>query len=385
MEPLGQSQVLAYLKILSINWKIFLISYEKKNDWTNYYKEKQFEKELENLGIIWHPLRYHKRPTAIATSWDICCGIICSIWLVKRYSIGVVHARSYVPSVMALVLKKFLAIKFIFDMRGFWADERIDGGIWSSKGKMYKVAKWFEKQFLLNADYVVSLTNAAKRELEGFDYLKSKIPPIKVIPTCADLMLFKPKERQNDSSDFMLGYVGTVGTWYLFDEVIKCYLELKIILPKSRLIIINRNEHKYIEEKLIKAGVKHSEFEINIATHAEVPMQISKMHAGIFFIKPVYSKLASAPTKLAEFLGCGKPCLSNTGIGDMAEILESENVGIALKSFESKSMVTALKKLLLLVSDPTISQRCVDTAERHFSLDKGVEAYNEIYLKLNSK
>ena len=31
---------------------------------------------------------------------------------------------------IALFCKKIFGTKFIFDMRGFWADERVDGDIW---------------------------------------------------------------------------------------------------------------------------------------------------------------------------------------------------------------------------------------------------------------
>ena len=46
-------------------------------------------------------------------------------------------------------------------MRGFWADERLDGDIWKKDDFIYKIVKSLEKSFILNADHIVSLTNAA--------------------------------------------------------------------------------------------------------------------------------------------------------------------------------------------------------------------------------
>jgi hypothetical protein len=45
------------------------------------------------VSIIWHPLRYHKRPPALATLWDIACGITMDLWLVLRHRLDIVHAR----------------------------------------------------------------------------------------------------------------------------------------------------------------------------------------------------------------------------------------------------------------------------------------------------
>lgn len=382
LEPLGQSQVLSYLKCLASNRQIHLISFEKSADWRNVIERERIANDIAAVGIVWHPLRYHKSPSALATAWDIVCGILLGLWLVLRYRIGVVHARSYVPSVMALMIKQLAGVKYIFDMRGFWADERVDGGLWSPSGRMYRFAKGFERRFLLAADHVVSLTHAAVSEIQHFDYLQDRMPAITVIPTCANLTHFKPLAREHASGNLVLGYVGTVGTWYLFDEVARCFALLLTLRSDAKFLIVNRNEHAYILDRLDLAGIPYSSVELIAATHAEVPKQMSRMDAGVFFIKPVFSKQASAPTKLAEFLGCGIPCLSNAGVGDMAEVLEKDQVGLAITSFDDEAMIAALKQLINLVEDPESSDRCVASAQKHFSLDEGVRLYDEIYKKL---
>ncbi len=382
LEPLGQSQVLSYLKPLASNRKIHLISFEKSADWNNAFERDRIANDVATAGIVWHPLRYHKFPSAFATAWDIICGISLGLLLVLRHRIGVVHARSYVPSVMALAIKRLTGIKYIFDMRGFWADERVDGHLWSSSGRMYRLAKSFEQRFLLAADHVVSLTHAAVREMRYFEYLKGRMPPITVIPTCANLTHFKPMALAYPSESLVLGYVGTVGTWYLFDEVVRCFALLLTLRPNAKFLILNRNEHAYIRERLDLTGIPYSAVELIAATHAEVPKHMSRMDAGVFFIRPVFSKQASAPTKLAEFLGCGIPCLSNAGVGDMAEVLENDQVGLAIISFDDEAMIVALKKLINLIDDPESSGRCVASAQKHFSLDEGVRLYEEIYKKL---
>ena len=382
LEPLGQSQVLAYLKRLADGRRIHLISFEKADDWANTTERERIADDIGGAGIVWHPLRYHKRPTALATLWDIACGCTVGLWLVLRHRLRIVHARSYVASVMALTIKRLTGAKYLFDMRGFWADERVDGGLWPRSGRMFRVAKGFERHFLLAADHVVSLTQAAVRELQRFDYLQGRMPPVTVIPTCADLTRFSPKYRERDGGSFVLGYVGTVGTWYLFDEVAACFAQLLRMQPDARFLIVNRGEHAYIRERLAAAGVPDAAVELTTATHAEMPRQMARMDAGVFFIKPVFSKQASAPTKLAEFLGCGIPCLGNAGVGDMADVLEGEQVGVALKTFDQAALTDGLQALLQLAADPATRTRCVAAAQKHFSLDEGVRRYAAVYGQL---
>ncbi len=384
LEPLGQSQALAYLKRLAVDQPIHLISFEKSNDWANIVERERIARDVADAGIAWHPLRYHKQPTALATTWDIGVGMSLGLWLVLRHGLRIVHARSYVSSVMALAIKRIMGTKYLFDMRGFWADERVDGNLWPRNGAMYQASKWFEQRFLLAADHVVSLTHAAVTEMQRFPYLRGRMPPITVIPTCADLARFKPRLRETERSGFVLGYVGSAGTWYLFDEVAACFLELVRLRKNSSFLIINKGEHDYIRGRLAAAGVPAGSVELIAATHREMPRQIARMDAGIFFIRPVFSKQASAPTKLAEFLGCGVPCLGNAGVGDMAEILEGERVGVALRAFDEVSLATGLGQLLALTKDPATPARCVAAAYKHFSLDDGVRLYAAIYRQLSA-
>lgn len=379
LEPLGQSQVLAYLERLAADREIHLLSFEKAEDWRDDAARTRVQARIQSAGIHWHPRRYHKRPSALATAWDIGIGILSGLWLVLRHRLRIVHARSYVPAVMALALKRLAGARFVFDMRGFWADERVDGGLWPRGGRMYRVAKWFERRFLLSADHVVSLTHAAVAEMQEFDYLQGRMPPVTVIPTCADLERFVPVPGLRDPDAFTLGYVGSAGTWYLFDATVlafRCLLEQR---PDTRFLIVNRNEHALIREKLRAGGIDMARVELRQADPGEIPLLMARMDATIFFIKPVFSKQASAPTKLGEFLGCGIPCLSNSGVGDMAELLRMDGVGVVVDAMDAASLECGVKNLLALCTEPDIRERCVASAQRHFSLDAGVRRYAGVY------
>jgi glycosyltransferase involved in cell wall biosynthesis len=383
LEPLGQSQVLGYMERLAREWPVYILSYEKRRDREDQVRMAAMRERLVKAGITWTPLAYHESPSVPATAYDIALGTFVAVRLALRHKVGILHARSYVPALIALGVKRLTGVKFLFDMRGFWADERVDGGLWPQNGRLFRAAKSFERRFLLAADHVVSLTHAAVREMQNFPYLRGRMPPTTVIPTCADLLRFKPTNRTPSSHGFVMGYVGTVGTWRLFNEVAASFSHLLRIRPDARFLILNRGEHAYIRERLAANDVPPSSVTLIAATHDEVPGYMARMDAGIFFIKPTFSAHASAPTKLAEFLGCGVPCLGNAGVGDMAVVLEGERVGVALRRFDEASLLEGLQQLLRLAADPDTGARCVAAARRHFSLDEGVAKYRTIYQGLS--
>ena len=378
MEPLGQSQVLAYLEKLAPGRKIHLISYEKPRDWRDRARREAMARRLTVKGIRWHPLRYHKSPTAPATAYDVAAGTVWAIALVMRHRLGIIHARSYVAALVALMVKRATGAKFLFDMRGLWADERVDGGLWPANGRLYRIAKQMERRFLLNADHVVTLTHASEAEVRSFPYLIAGAPPISVIPTCADLNRFTV-QGPPATSPFVLGYIGSVGTWYLLDEMLQCFRQVQHLEPNSQLLIVNRGEQELIRNRAVALGIDLSRVEIAAAEHHDMPRMIGRMSAGMALIRPVYSKIASAPTKLAEYLGCGVPVLGNAGVGDMETILEGRQVGVTLPNFSNEAILAGIQQLRRLSGDTGIQERCRRTAAELFSLEAGVARYVAAY------
>ncbi len=384
LEPLGQSQVLAYLEKLAPGCRIHLISFEKARDWCDHERRAAMDSRMVEAGIAWYPLRYHKSPSAPATAYDVAAGTARAVAVARRHRLGIVHARSYVAALIALAVKRRTGAKLLFDMRGLWADERVDGGLWPVNGRLYRMTKRLERRFLEAADHVVTLTHASQAEIRGFPYLTGKVPPISVIPTCADLDRFT-LQGPPAANPFVLGYVGSVGTWYLLDEMLRFFLELQAVEPDARLLIVNRGEQELIRERVVAADIGLPSVEIVAADHCDVPQLIGRMSAGMALIKPAYSKIASAPTKLAEYLGCGVPCLGNVGVGDMVDILEGQRIGIALKDFSDEAIRDGVGELLALSRGPNLQQRCRQSAIELFSLDHGVAAYAAIYRQLGGE
>ncbi|MBT4764569.1 glycosyltransferase [bacterium] len=379
LEPLGQSQVLGYLEKLSNSHKIFIISYEKEKDMLHVDKVNFLKKNLNKKDIHWFPLKYHKKPAVIATLFDIAIGLFFSLYIALRYHIKIVHARSYTASVIALVLKKIINMRYIFDMRGFWVDERVDGGMWKKSDYIFRISKWFEKSFLVNADVVVSLTKNAVDEMKMFPYLENRDIKFKVITTCTNLQVFKPDLTIKQKQPFVLGYVGSVGVWYMFDEALYCFKLIQEIMPNARMHIINKGGHDFIYSRLNILGIDLKYVLVEELDRDGVVESMRVMNAGIFFYRQAYSKKATAPTKLGEFLASGIPCLTNKGVGDTSEILEKTKCGIVLSNFSKEEMERGVILLLSLTEDSCILDRCRSAALDYFSLDDGVKSYNEIY------
>jgi len=388
LDPLGKSQIIPYLKALvKKDIKFLVLSFEKHSNLLDKPNVARLKNELDSARLMWKGLRYHKSPPVLATFFDISKGILSSLWFVKRYRIKIIHARSYVASFIAIILKKICRVKFIFDMRGFWADERVEAGIWKKGGLLYKAAKYFEKAFLKNADVIVSLTHAAKDEIKSFSYLKNNEIDVSYIPTCVDLRRFRQKQTSDleiikkIKGRFILVYSGSISTWYMPNEMIDFFSVVKKYISEAYLLVLTKEKELFSKIARNK-GLKDSSFSVLSLSYESVPDYLSLGQVGLAFYKSGYSRKGCSPTKVGEYLACGLPVIINTGIGDSDGILEPGRVGIIIKDFSNREYERVQQQLRQLIKDSDIKARCRKVAEKYFALDLGLEEYQKIYYKL---
>jgi len=278
-------------------------------------------------------------------------------------------------------------------MRGFWADERVEGGIWPKKNLIfswvYRYFKQKEIEFLTEADYTISLTEAARKEIHGWKTIANNPIPIEVIPCCADLELFNPnsvkpsetiklREALGIASDsFVLLYVGSVGTWYMLEEMLDFFKVLLENKPNAVFLIVTKDQPEPMWETVRQKGINPGSVVITRAERHQMPLHISVAQLAIFFIKPVFSKKASSPTKQGEIMGMGIPIICNDGVGDTAEIIQQTGAGAVIADFNRANYLEICRNLkdIMAILPATVSK----AAEQHFSLTAGLEKYSRVY------
>ncbi len=405
-DPLGQSQVIPYLAGLSKKgFKITIVSFEKKERFD------QFKNTIQNLlnsnQITWKPLAYTPTPPVLSTLFDIWQMNKAVKQIHAQDPISILHCRSYITALIGQGFKLKKGISFLFDMRAFYADERVDGGLWNIKNPLYKfIYSYFKRkevEFLSQADYSISLTNAGKKIIHSWKNLIKQPVPIEVIPCCADLSHFdfkrvneaellpfyqklnlEPKtETLTTTTEIIVSYLGSLGTWYMEKEMFAFFKQLKGTYPRAKFLLITMDEKTEIIRKAQAAGLEADDLRIVFGTRAEVPFLVSLSHFSLFFIQPLFSKQGSSPTKHGEILGMGIPVVCNAGVGDVAEIVNSTQSGLLVNDFSKESFQNTIAQLPAIIKFP--KQHFRDAALAWYSLETGIERYYSVYNQILAK
>ncbi len=376
LDPLGASQVVPYLLGLgSRGVRLTLISFEKTRSWASRGTRSALGGLLRSAGIRWVPLRYHKRPRLPATLWDVFRGARVVRAEARWQGAEIVHCRGDVAMAMARAARLGPAVRLLYDKRGFYSDERVEGGSWAAGGVLDRTVRRLEAGNLRCAAGLVVLTQAARRALlqPGSD-----LPPHRVIPTCVDPGRFVPRS-EGEEPQYGLVYSGSLGSFYLTDQMVAFAREASKVVP-GRVLFLSR------EGELARAAGASSDWaDVTSAAPDEVPAWLRRARALFFFCRLGPSKAAAYPTKIGEALATGLPVLVNSGIGDLDELLQNERVGIVLESFSHRAYEGAALRLARLLRDPDTQARCRRFAEQHLSVAQGVEAYHDLYRELASR
>lgn len=392
-DPLGQSQVLPYLQGLSSQHQLILVSAEKPDRYQNH--KNIIEKICKDSNINWHPVIYNTGLPLISQIFNFLKLLTKTYSLTKKNRPQIIHTRSYVPAFIALLVSLIVNVKILFDMRGFWANERIDGGIWklnSLKGRiLYNFFKRIEKSLISRSSAIVTLTQAAKEEIESWIFY-NKNTSITVIPCCVDVDHFNFKNLNtadkekwqhelniNNNSD-VVTYLGSVGTWYMLPEMLAFFKEQLVIKPNSVFLFITAEPKEFILKEARKIGISENNLRIVFGKRADVPALLSLSTYSLFFIKPLYSKKGSSPTKLAELLAMGIPVIANGNVGDMNAIFKKDHCGLLVNEFNTEAYKQVLQNLnqLKKLKPDELRNICL----REFSLSLGVERYKAVYKHL---
>jgi len=395
-DPLGQSQVLPYLVGLSQHgFDITLVSFEKPIRFTTNHLH--IESLCLNNRISWFPLQYSNRFGVFSAVLNLFLLRQLVRRLHNSHSFELVHCRSYITALIGQWMKSRYGVKFIFDMRGFWADERVDGEIWDLNNLFYRLIynyfKKKEKEFIQESNHIITLTEQSRSIIYSWSGKNVQPTAITVIPCCVDLNHFNSNgisesDKLNlryllniSKSARVISYVGSIGTWYMLPEMLSFFVRWLLIYPDSIFLFISQDDPKTILREATLQGVSHDKIRINSTSRTEMPLYISISDCSLFFIKPVFSKIASSPTKQGEIMAMGVPVICNIGIGDTDMIIRAYNSGLLINQLIESAYDQAISVYHQAHFESSAIRK---GAVHHFSLDEGIHRYKSVYERILS-
>ncbi|MFD2203174.1 hypothetical protein [Shivajiella indica] len=342
---------------------------------TNKKKIKQRKEDLESRGI-----RYLGIPTSPKSALlGMLNAKFLDIYRVKKYAekhgIEVIMPRAVNAYFIVKALFQNQKYLLVWDADGFPLEERIDFAGLSKNSWRYQFFKRIEYQAYHQAASIICRTQKAKEIIvqnggKGFD--RGKVFVVNngtFISGENATLIVKPKQ-------LTLVYAGSLGPQYMFPEMMETFQIIKTTFPDAMFKILTfqiGQARDYIQQNYPQI---FSSVEIKSVHAAQVKEELAKAHIGISFRKPSFSMQGVAPIKVVEYISAGLPLIYNPGIGDLDELLGTQEFAFSLdpmKAVDPESLVDWIKRIV----NQDRRDQVIQFAQEHFSLERSAVLYHQ--------
>jgi glycosyltransferase involved in cell wall biosynthesis len=315
-----------------------------------------------DLGITWFPHRF--RPLGPAGG-----ALRLAQGAVQLRGAELVHARSDLAAGSAMLARR---PHWIWDVRSFWVDQRIAMGMVRSGSAEERAMRRLEHHAARRSASIITLTEAAipvLQERHGAAVARKA----HVISTCVDLARF-PASPMPTPEPLRILLSGSFNTLYDLDTSLRLVDRLRARRPVELTVLTPDPIGPDHPMRGVDATVGSVPF-------SRMPDEVGRHHVGFAICKPpVGVELrGAAPTKVAEFLACGRVVVVNADLGDMGRLVTEHDCGVALADSSDDELERATAEIERLVADPAVGARCRALAEERFNLDHAIDTLLRVY------
>ncbi|MBN1610326.1 MAG: hypothetical protein JW940_27100 [Polyangiaceae bacterium] len=391
-EPLGQSQVLPYLRGLAARGaSIDIVSFEPAA--VVDADLDRVRAQVHDASLRWRFVRRSPKHDLATKLLEIgkalaVCGRVAAV-----SQPHIVHTRSYIFGPIIEVLASSVPrSRMLFDCRGLLADEYVDIGYWHEGEARVRAVRRFEAHAFRRAEGLVFLTHRIHDLLRSEGRISSH-SVVEVVPCCVDMSKFRPMSAARRALRDALGagerpvfvYSGSIGSWYLVEEMARFVGALRRRIGPLLWLVVSRSPTEELRRHAQSAGIPPEEIVCRAAAPQDMPRILSCGDVGLSFIKPCFSKLASSPTKVAEYLAAGMPVVVNAGIGDQDRLARKPDAAVVISKFDESAFDSAGAQVERLLRREAAARALAPraVARSEFDLtDVGIAGYVRLYERL---
>jgi glycosyltransferase involved in cell wall biosynthesis len=375
--PILHSQGIPLCEFLSKHqFETYFVTFEMNPDSS---KIQEIIKRYEFSKINFITVKTYSGGLLPGGTYNLIAGLFIVLKTIKKNKISIVHSRSMLPTIIALIAKMlfFNKIKVLYDNRGLLIEEEILKGNWTENSIKVKILKKIESIITKKVDQIVVVSNSFKKLLlnknESNRFLENKINVIINRTEMNDIISHKILDRK--PKNMISGvFSGSAMQWQNI-HALKNFVNMTAkIFPNFEFNIFSYNPtsfERFISE--IDSGIRVN---IKQLDSNQVFEELLKNNFGVLIRGKNDINKVAFPLKFAEYLAAGLPVIVSEGIGNLSEFVNHHHVGVVLKDENILNAVQDIKKLLM---NNNIYNHCREIAEKYLDINLSFKEYFKVY------
>ena len=274
-------------------------------------------------------------------------------------------------------------VPFVLEIRDLWPESLSAVGMGDDQSGLHRVLGGIAAFLYRQSDRIVVVTAAFKTHLGN----KWNVPAEKifVVENGVETELFTPdrpdaqlKRELAGGKKFLACYLGTIGMAHGLETLLDAAADLQGSLPEWGFVLVGDGaEKERIADRASSMGLSNLRI-ITAQPREKIPSYICASDACLVLLKrtPVFETVI--PTKMLEFMACGRPVILGVE-GQAKKIMQEAQAGICIEPENSRQLIEALKRL---ASDRSLQKTMGENGRqyilRNFSRGKTAVAYLKV-------
>lgn len=240
-------------------------------------------------------------------------------------------------------------VPFVFEVRDLWPESLAAVGVTATNSLFNRSLRRLARFLYDHSQRIVVVTPAFKDYLvEHWHVARQKIS---VVENGVETALFSPHSVSSDirsrfqlNGKFLVCYIGTVGMAHGLDTLLRSAQRLQTAAPQVAFLLIGEGAEKQrLKKEAILRGLGNIIF-LDQQPREKIPGFICASDACLVLLKKNRLFQTVIPTKMLEFMSCGKPVILGVE-GHARQMIERAKSGIAIEPENSADLTAAILRL----------------------------------------
>ncbi|MEO9804478.1 MAG: hypothetical protein ABJF04_14585 [Reichenbachiella sp.] len=387
LDPLFQNILLDYIKTLSNSKRItfHVITFEQSQYKIEKEERLKLSHELRALNINWYPMQFH---TGQFLLFKKGVDFLQVAWLIARLKIAkgakAILAFANVSGAFSYIFSRLFRMQLIIYSYEPHSEFLAELGLWDRRSLKFKLLQYFELTAGTKGEYIMTGT---RHMVDRLTIEKARGQLFRA-PTGIDKEKFYPIDNSGLRSELgianrkVLFYIGKFGDLYYSHEIPRLFKLIQKRLPELFFLVITPSDLSEVSSYFGQYNIDSKDFLLlpSTFTQPEINLYINASDICLSAVPPSPSQKFRSPTKVGEYLMCGKPFLTCAGVSEDDEFASKRKTGIVLQDFSESSVNRALSEIEHILNEPhsDLQERCRNTGIEYRDKDNVISILDRI-------
>jgi glycosyltransferase involved in cell wall biosynthesis len=388
LQPIGASQVAKpVLELAGRGIPHVVVSLERPADLADVGRVESLEQRFCAAGVKWVRGTYRSGSRRFLQNTAALARL--SFEATGESGLSAIHARSFLCGPAAIAIRARTGAPILYDIRGFWIDNRLEASRALRNPLILWAARWLESRIYARSAAVVSLTELGLDVIRSGRFGAWRTDQLGMcIPTCADYDAFTLRGAGRADSlpadvraalegKLVVGFVGSVNGDYCVPAMLRLFRHVVSRRPNAVLLCLTEQSAS-LRALADREGVSPDAMIVRRAPHEEMPAWLARIDWGLLLLVDRFAKWASMPTKLAEFFASGIRPIAFGCNAELRHWVERAGSGHVLPDLSEASLRRAAAVVASSKRDPNLLEAARQRTRPHFDLVAGVDRYESV-------